>query len=53
MSRVIPAVPDRLMDRTGVSYFSDGPSIVLVSTELTRRRAVDLLRVATALCLPS
>ncbi len=28
----------------------DGPSIDLVSTELTRRRAVDLLRVATALC---
>ena len=43
----------RLIHRKGSSYQPDRASIVPVSTELTRRRAVDLLRVATALCLVS
>ena len=43
----------RLIHRNGSSYQPDTASIVPVSTELTRRRAVDLLRVATALCLDS
>ena len=43
----------RLIHRKGSSYQPDTASIVPVSTELTRRRAVDLLRVATALCLHS
>ena len=43
----------RLIGRKGSSYQPDTASIVPVSTELTRRRAVDLLRVATALCLTS
>jgi hypothetical protein len=43
----------RLIDWKGSSYQPDTASIVPVSTELTRRRAVDLLRVATALCLHS
>ena len=43
----------RLIHRNGSSCQPDTASIVPVSTELTRRRAVDLLRVATALCLAS
>ena len=43
----------RLIQRNRSSYQPDAASIVPVSTELTRRRAVDLLRVATALCLAS
>ena len=43
----------RLIGWKGSSYQPDTASIVPVSTELTRRRAVDLLRVATALCLAS
>lgn len=38
------------MKRTVVTRRRARPKIVAVSTELTRRRAVDLLRVATALC---
>ena len=48
----------RLVHRTGSSCGPEGPTIGPVTTELsrrrlTRRRAVDLLRVATALCLAS
>ena len=43
----------RLITRKGSSYPPDGTSIAGVSPDLTRRRAVDLLRVATALCLAS
>ena len=43
----------RLTYRKDSSCQPDGASIDCVSTELTRRRAVDLLRVATALCLAS
>jgi hypothetical protein len=46
-------VTSRLNHRNRSSYQPDAASIVFVSTELTRRRAVDLLRVATALCLAS
>lgn len=45
--------PLRLMYWKASSYPPDGASIGAVSPDLTRRRAVDLLRVATALCLAS
>lgn len=41
---------DRLNTWIWSSYALDTSSIGPVTTELTRRRAVDLLRVATALC---
>ena len=41
---------DRLNTWKNSSCRLDTSSIALVTTELTRRRAVDLLRVATALC---
>jgi hypothetical protein len=44
---------NRLTYRKDSSCQPDTASIDTVSTELTRRRAVDLLRVATALCLAS
>jgi hypothetical protein len=43
----------RLSPRNGSSYPPDAATIAIVSPDLTRRRAVDLLRVATALCLAS
>lgn len=44
---------DRLIRWKGSSYPPDAASIDGMSPDLTRRRAVDLLRTATALCLAS
>jgi hypothetical protein len=41
------------MTRDALATVQSATSLATVSTELTRRRAVDLLRVATALCRPS
>jgi len=46
-------VSRRLIQWNGSSYPPDTASIAGMSPDLTRRRAVDLLRVATALCLAS
>ncbi len=41
------------MTRTPAASVATAATLAPVSTELTRRRAVDLLRVATALCCAS
>ena len=41
------------MKRDALVTVGTATTLATVSTELTRRRAVDLLRVATALCRPS
>jgi hypothetical protein len=41
------------MKRTPAATVGSAATLATVSTELTRRRAVDLLRVATALCCAS
>jgi hypothetical protein len=38
------------MNRDGLVTVGTATTLATVSTELTRRRAVDLLRTATALC---